>query len=295
MKTMLATLLTVLASASPAWAGYGHDRHDDRGYTSSQPPATVYVDNDAGEEVQVWIDGTFRGAIRPGDVRTFSSLPGHRVVHAETRRGEVLYDTRVQLHPHRTATVQVLPLLLDLVLTNFGDMPLLVDMPGSSAFWLSPGQRRSLDVRAGTFTVSTSMMTYRGLQRVETHRLDVYRDTTFDLGRHVARNTEVTLTNHESRTVRVYIGGREIAVLRRGETRTLEVQPGRHEVLLAEDRGRVLYNAPVSFDANARFHLHFDDRIQVVRLDDGPRRPGHDPGCSCGSCASSSRPVAWVR
>jgi hypothetical protein len=83
-------------------------------------------------EVDVYIDGSWRGAVRRGDARTFSTLPGHRTVTVRTHDERlVLYDARVRLDSGRPMQVTVVPPRAKLVLVQDGAAPLLVTVSGA--------------------------------------------------------------------------------------------------------------------------------------------------------------------
>jgi hypothetical protein len=68
--------------------------------------------------------------------------------------------------------------------------------------------------------------------------------------------------------VRVFISGNEAASLRPGKSQTLEVRPGRHDVLIISSSDGVLFNDKVNFN---------DDQVRTVRIADGR---SIDEGCA---------------
>jgi hypothetical protein len=137
--------------------------------------------------------------------------------------------------------------------THHGLAPVYVQVGALTAFWVLPGQEQRLDVPllpgAPLVAVTTSVYGPRGLVPVDTQPLALTpgRLATFEVGWTAA--STITLTNLEARPVRVYIGGREAAAVGVGQTTTFSVAPGRFDVLVVEERGRVLFQQAVAFDA----------------------------------------------
>lgn len=268
--TKLTVLLTTLALATSAWAdddhrsrgdgrGYGDsrghddDHHDPRsgyGVPVAPPPyavSGVTLTNRAGVEADVWIDGVFRGGLRCTDARSFTERPGTHDVLVRARDGLVLFQGRVVLSPRGLLPLDVVLPLATLTLVNDGQAPLWVTV-GRDAQWILPGARYAFQVPAGLAHVTTAMYGRGGLVPVSAYDVRTLpgRPAFQSIGfAPPPRDAQVLLTNHESTTVRLYVDGREVVALRPGESRAVNVPLGRHDVLLVEQRGRVLYQAPV--------------------------------------------------
>jgi hypothetical protein len=144
------------------------------------------------------------------------------------------------------------PVLAPVLVTHHGAAPVYVQVGSLTGFWALPGQQQRLDLPlvpgATVVPVTTSVYGPRGLVPVDTQALVLVpgRLSTMEVGWTAA--STITLTNLESRPVRVYVGGYEAAAVGVGQTTTFSVAPGRYDVLVLEERGRVLFDQAVSFD-----------------------------------------------
>ncbi|MCB9679944.1 MAG: hypothetical protein H6733_00605 [Alphaproteobacteria bacterium] len=262
MKHQLATVSLVLGVLGAPTALAAHPA----------PPAGVYVDNDSGLEVDVFVDGAWRGSVRANDERTFSTLPGQRSVVVRTHGTNLeLFDSRLALSPARSTSVRVLPPVSHLTLVNDGPAPLLVDLSTTrDDFWLLPGTRRTLDVVPGFTRVTTSVYTLHGMAAVSTYDLRLAAGTSAiqDIGRlPPPPSSHVAFTNYEHTPLRVYVAGREVAVIPPRSTREVDIDAGRVMVTVAQDGGRILYNAPVTFEAASRHVVEVRGGIKVASVE----------------------------
>ncbi len=240
--------------------GHGRGEHEDYGHggeygQGGYAVTGVSLVNHAGVEMTVWVDGAFRGPVRANDTRTFSESPGLHQVLARGADGCVLYDGAVMLSPRGLGYVEVVPPFATATLFNNGSAPLYVSV-GNTSLWLLPGARQDVRVPNGCSHVLTSIVGLRGaliavgdyeLRAVGGQRL--YQTIGWTPP---PRLSHTVLTNHEPTTVRVYVDNREVLCLRPGETASVDLTGGRHQVMIAEIRGRVLFNAPVDVRAGGR-------------------------------------------
>jgi hypothetical protein len=226
-------------------------------------PGGVMVTNDSGQQVEVYVDGQWRGSIRDDDQRVFSAWPGSHDVRVAWPDGTAVASDRVQLAPGRPSSMVVRPPPTTFALTNQGQAPLWVEVPGVAPFWMLPGMNQSLTLGVtGPLPVVTSVYGRGGLVPVGQLSLNpcpghvVQAPLGFVAA---APATTVTVTNLEDHTLRVYLGGTEVAVIPVGETRTWDVRPGRTDVMIVEHGDGVLFSQAVTFDPRN------DHRIRVRR------------------------------
>lgn len=237
--------------------GYGHDDRggygqgygqNDRGYGQGYAVTGVSLINHSGVEMTVWVDGSFRGPVRANDTRTFSETPGLHQVVARGADGCVLYDSAVMLAPRGLGTVEVVPPFATATLFNNGSTPLYVSA-GRTSLWILPGTSQDVRVPNGCSHVITSIVGPRGalvqVGDVELRAVGGQRIFQSIGWTPPPRLSGTTLTNHQPTTVRVTVDNREVLCLRPGETATVDLTGGRHQVMIAEIYGRVLFNAPV--------------------------------------------------
>lgn len=240
---------------------YGHvddhryGPHDGRGGPGGYAVSGVSLANQAGVEVSVWVDGTFRGSVRANDTRTFSELPGLHQVVARGADGCVLYNSAVSFTPRGLGYVQVVPPFAIATLFNQGSTPLYVTA-GTTSLWILPGTRQDVRVPNGCSHVFTSIVGPRGsLIAVGDYELRATGGQRLvqEIGwTPPPRLARTVLTNHEPTTVRIYIDNREVLTLRPGQTASLDLIGGRHQVLVTEARGRVLFNAGIDVRAGSQ-------------------------------------------
>lgn len=229
--------------------------------TAIAGPVGLRIDNEAGTQVEVYVDGSWRGSVFANGERTFTTLPGRRDVRVVSTRGAPLYQDSLVLHPHRMVEVDVFQPIATLRLDNEGSAPLFVDVPGANGFWLNPGQVQSLQVRSGSIPVTTSVSTPRGMTRLGTETLQLAPGRIYehDIAWVPPRTASmVTVTNGERHMMRVYVGGTEIGVIRGHSTATLSVPVGRQLVTVVEHGGQVVYNQPVNFDGRVDHEILID-------------------------------------
>jgi hypothetical protein len=223
------------------------------------PPVTaVWIDNDAGGQVEVWLDGVWRGSVRAGDERAFTTTPGAHGLSAMWSDGTPLITQTVVTSPQGLTRVRVTPPMATVNLSHRGQAPVWVEVPGVAPFWMLPGavQQLTLPLASG-MTVTTSVYGRMGLTPVASVPLFLRAGqvTVAEVGwTAVAPSSTVTLTNLEDHLVRVYIGGAEVAVVPPGQSRTWEVAPGRFQVLIVEQTDGVVLDQVVTFDPR-RDHL----------------------------------------
>ncbi len=293
MRALITTFLIATSFATPAFAGPHHDQ------------VGLRVDNDTQSAVDVYIDGSWRGTVRVRDERTFTSTPGrHDVQMIAQDTGAPLYRNALVLTPSRVLEIELEAALAQLQLHNKGRDALYVTVEHNPGFWLMPGSRQVVQVRPGIADVTTAMYTPYGLQTIGqyswqlTGGLTIDRDIGFIAPPPPARvvatrpaapaRSRITVTNQENSTIRVYIGGAEIAAIKSGRTESFSVPPGRQMVTVVEHRGRILYNEPVTFDprkdhvvriANSR-GTHTPRTVSTHVVGAPPSRPSHGPGNS---------------
>lgn len=258
MRNLLALLLPLflfLGVAQPAWAW-------------PVPPSSLQVDNDSGFDVQVFVDGAFRGEVRHSDDRGFGTLPGaHQVTVRTEREGLVLLDGRVDVSPGRATRVVLTPPRTRLTLVNDGEAPLLVRLShDSQPFWLVPGATQQSELPSGRVLVTTSVWTFEGLIAVDRRDLllqpgRAQRET---LGWSPRTLSRVTLSNDERSPLRIYVDGNEVAFLPPRHTREITLLPGRHLVAVVDASGRMLYNAPAVVAPRTDYDVRLGGGIVVT-------------------------------
>lgn len=239
---------------------------------ASGPPLTaLQVVNDSGAELVVYVDGSFRGNVRIADQRSFTTPPGaHDVQITWTDRTPILRD-RVVTSLQRPTVLRVPPPVVPVVLTNSSPGPVWLDLAGREAdLWLLPGARHTVHLPIGTTSpLTTSVYGPRGLVPVQQLDLVARAGATVEVGFYAPPPAStITLTNQDARTLRVYIAGQEVAMVPPGQTRAWEVAPGRFDVLVVEERGRVLFQQAVTFDPRRDHNLRVVNGRGVM---DNPR------------------------
>jgi hypothetical protein len=233
------------------------------------PPAFVEVRDDAGTDVDLYVDGAWLGPVTSGTTGSFRASAGRHTLTVRARvDGAILSDQRLDLLPGRSTFLPIAPPRVALQLANHGPAPLYVTVAGDArGFWLTPGTRQRVDVAVGVVPITTSVYGPRGLVPVDRHDVIVpygARGLVQELGWAAGPpTTALTLTNHERTTVRVWIAGREVAVIPPGATRQVQVAAGRHPVVVTEDGGRVLWDAPATFAARGRYDVEIRHGFQV--------------------------------
>lgn len=275
LRTLLVALFATLWSATAlAWG---------------PRPGALEIDNRSGEQAEVYVDGQWRGSVRPGDDRTFSVSPGRHHIEATGRSGLRLFADRLDFHTGRTSAVRLAPPLATLVLVNDGPVPLYVDTRGIAPFWMLPGARHELDLPPGPATVTTQIAGRFGPTPVGSTSLALLggRRTVAEIGWQAPPATSrLTMVNHQRRTLRVYVGGQEVGVLRPGASDTFQVRPGRHQVTVVEHGGDIFYNQAVTFAPRK------DHTVQV--LADAYVHQGRPSHPRPHGPPSSSRPVYYA-
>lgn len=277
MRTLFALLTAVgVLLASPAAQASPH-----HGYHPVAPaPGGVSLDNDSGVAIDLYIDGAWRGEVARGDTRTFSTLAGRRQVVVRAHDlGVVLFDDRMTLQSGRPVPVRIVPPTTRVTLKNQGGAPLYASMAGvQGGVWLLPGGHHTLEVAGFQAVVTSSLYTRYGLTPVDADvlRLTPGRAMVHSLGfTAVAPNSQLSVTNHERRTVRVFIGGQEVVAIPPRSTRSFETTAGRHMVTVAEDGGRILYNQAADFTPNSRHTIELRDGVHIATEPGRPLGLGH--------------------
>jgi hypothetical protein len=265
MKATLALGIAMIAATSgEAWA--------------SPRLVGVRIDNDAATQVEVYVDGAWRGSVFRGDERTFTTTPGRRDVRVVSTAGVPLYQDSLVVTPHRMVEIDVCDPTATLRLDNDGQAPLYVTLPGAPGMWVNPGDVRTVQVRAGSVPITTALSTPRGLQQLGTETLRVAggRTYTHEIAWFAPRaSSHITVTNGERNFLRVYVGGQEVGVIPAHGTRTIAVPTGRQLVTVIESNGNLVYNEPVHFDPRKDHEILFDERGNCTRGRGGTTVAGH--------------------
>lgn len=226
-------------------------------------PGGVQITNTSGRQVDIWVDGAWRGALADRDTRTFSALPGAHSLQVAWPDGTQLLQSQVNLSSGRATSVQIAPPPTTLALGNHGAAPLWVELPGVTPFWMMPGTDTRLTLHSNApIPLQASIYGRQGL-------IPVSQQTLAPCAGHVVQaeigwtaptpSTTITVTNLEDHTLRIYVAGQEAAVVPVGQTRSWEVTPGRFEVMVVEHQDGVLFQQTVSFDPRN------DHRLRVQR------------------------------
>jgi hypothetical protein len=269
-RPLFATIVGLILG-TPAWANGRPGAARPSVYVSASTPTALQVDNDTGVLAEVFIDGAFRGKVRPTGEQMFPARPGTRQVTVKLPDGNLAYSGRVHLLPMQTTEIEIDPPVATLVLNNDGRSPLFVSIAGQPSFWMLPNARRSLQVIPGLTIVKTAVFGVSGLKTIDTHRVTTRMASTQTVRVGWAPAppaSQLTVKNLDNRTVRVYISGEEIASLRPGMSKTVEVRPGDHWVTMVSHDAGILYNKRVAF---------VDNQVRTVRVQDGR---SHDQGAA---------------
>lgn len=254
-------------------------------------PAALSLDNHTSDRVDVYIDNAFRGSIHARDDRSFSAWPGTHAILVRDDAGRVLMNERVAVNYGRNNDIDVYGQRGSLLVDNDGRTALWVEVNNRAPFWLSPGQSKRIDIQASVAHLEASAMTSRGLRPVFEKNYDVMggRTRRADISwaaAPVAANTRFVVNNFENNSIRVFIEGRELASVAAGGSRSFNVSPGRHDVLIIENRGNVLFDDRLQFERNDDLQLRVANNRAIAYEVEGASRP------AVARCPTTGRPLA---
>jgi hypothetical protein len=207
--------------------------------------ASLAIDNTYDGSVMVFVDDRYRGTVGGDQTRHFVIDSGYAEVEVrQPGTGYLLTSKDVWVFSDERAEVKVRAPRVDALVRNTGDAPLLVDLGRHESVWVTPGSAVHLPIRAGSRQLVTQVHTSGGLREVETRTVWVEpgKPASLTVKYDPPAPTRLLLSNQDSRSLRLLIGGRDRGTLQPGQQKWFDVRPGEVEVLAAQIGGRVLFD-----------------------------------------------------
>jgi hypothetical protein len=188
--------------------------------------ATLTIDNQRNDRVEVLVDRAELGDVRGGSTRSFRVKSGRHEVQIIDRNGRVLKQASMNLTRERTSRISLEQAMGRLVLDNPTGADLDIRIDGRSLGTLSAGSSRSFSLREGSHRVQASFEVLGRDIDIEDLNIDLRENGRREIRLKAPSLGLVRVENRTGRAGTLYVDGERQHMLDPGQVTVLELPVG---------------------------------------------------------------------
>ena len=209
------------------------------GTVMASPRATLSIENERSERVQVWVDHSSVGEVRANSHRSIRFRAGRHDVQIRTKEGRLVKEMSVSLTPSRTSHVVIPPAMGTLVLNNPTSKDLELKIDQQTKGMVPAGATRSFQLEEGAHRIQVGTVVIGRDVRVLDQRIRISENGRRSLRLEAPQMGFVRVENRAGRAGVLYVDDKRHQMMDPGQVVILELPVGSAQVSFKQ-RERVI-------------------------------------------------------